>query len=271
MSDENLDVVVEHNRPAAAMWSAGGDHYDAISFGIADALRHAVQRLSARQGEEVLDVATGTGWTARLVARSGARVTGVDIAPGLLAAARHRSAHAMPRIEYQLADAERLPFAAGRFDRVISTFGVMFASDHGRAARELARVCRSGGRLCLATWTPDGAIARFFALLASHRPEPPPAASPLLWGDPDYVEGLLGREFALRFEHGVSNAYYDSADELWDTFVRGFGPLRVLHERLDETGRRRLKANVDAYHEEYRTPAGLHIRREYLLTVGERR
>src|SRR5690606_19730073 len=117
----------------------------------------------------------------------------------------------------------------------------------------------------------DGAIARFFALLASHRPEPPPAASPLLWGDPDYVEGLLGGEFALRFEHGVSNAYYDGADEVWDTFVRGFGPVRVLYERLDEAGRRRLKADVDAYHEEFRTPAGLHIRREYLITVGERR
>nr|MBO2514920.1 hypothetical protein [Gammaproteobacteria bacterium]PZN75126.1 MAG: hypothetical protein DIU56_16895 [Pseudomonadota bacterium] len=271
MNDEDLDVVVEHNRPAAAMWSAGGDHYDAISFGIADALRHAAQRLSAKQGDEVLDVATGTGWTARLVARSGARVTGVDIAPELIAAARHRSAHVIPRIEYRLADAERLPFAAGNFDRVVSTFGVMFAGDHDSAARELARVCRSGGRLCLATWTPDGAIARFFALLASHRREPSPAASPLLWGDPDYVERLLGREFALRFEHGVSNAYYDGADELWDTFVRGFGPLRVLHERLDESGRRRLKADVDAYHEEYRTHVGLHVRREYLITVGERR
>src|SRR5690554_3198379 len=250
------------------MWSAGGDHYDAISFGIADALRHAAQRLSAKQGDEVLDVATGTGWTARLVARSGARVTGVDIAPGLIAAARQRSAHVLPRIEYRLADAESLPFETGRFDRVISTFGVMFAGDHGRAARELARVCRSGGRLCLATWTPDGAVARFFALLASYRPEPPPAASPLLWGDSDYIEGLLGRNFDLRFEHGVSNAYYDGADEAWDTFVCGFGPLRVLYERLDDTGRRRLKGDVDAYHEEYRTPVGLHIRREYLITVG---
>src|SRR5690606_5194537 len=139
MHAENLDDVVEHNRPAAAMWSTGGDHYDAISFGIADALRHAVQRLSAKEGEEVLDVATGTGWAARLVARSGARVTGVDIAAGLIAAARHRSAHVMPRIEYRVADAERLPFADGRFDRVVSTFGVMFAGDHVRAARELAR------------------------------------------------------------------------------------------------------------------------------------
>lgn len=139
MHAEDLDAVVEHNRPAAAMWSTGGDHYDTISFGIADALRHAVQRLAAKEGEEVLDVATGTGWAARLVARSGARVTGVDIAAGLIAAARHRSAHVMPRIEYRVADAERLPFADGRFDRVVSTFGVMFAGDHVRAARELAR------------------------------------------------------------------------------------------------------------------------------------
>src|SRR5690606_16501656 len=108
----------------------------------------------------------------------------------LIAAARHRSAHVMPRIEYRVADAERLPFADGRFDRVVSTFGVMFAGDHVRAARELARVCRPGGRVALATWTPDGAIARFFALLASHGHAPAPSASPLLWGDPEYVERL---------------------------------------------------------------------------------
>src|SRR5690606_6432134 len=140
-----------------------------------------------------------------------------------------------------------------------------------RRSRARARVCRLGGRVALATWTPDGAIARFFALLASHGHAPAPSASPLLWGDPEYVERLLGREFSLRFEHGISNAYYDSADEPWDAFVHGFGPVRVLHERLDEAGRRRLKADVDAYHEQYRTPAGLHIRREYLITVGERR
>lgn len=272
MTSEGMDFVVDHNRPAAAVWGSGGRDYDEISFGIADALRHAVQRLAAKPGEQVLDVATGTGWSARCVARTGARVTAVDIAPELIRAAKNLSAHLDSRIEYRVADAEQLPCESETFDRVISTFGVMFAAGHASTARELARVCRSRGRLCLATWPPGGAVARLFALLASHGgPSPPPEASPLRWGDPDYVERLLGAHFALRFEHGVSHAYYDSADDLWHTFLHGFGPLRMLHDRLDDAGRRALKADLDAYHEQYAVTGGLDVRREYLIAIGERR
>lgn len=267
---DRTDRVLEHNRPAAAMWGAGGGGYDEVSFAISDALAHAAQRLSPKPGERVLDVATGTGWSARNAARRGAHVTAVDIAPELLRAAEKLSARFVPPIDYQVADAEDLPFADGQFDRVISTFGVMFAADHVRAARELGRVCRTGGRLCLATWTAEGAVARFFALLASHAEAAPPQPSPLSWGDPGYVQELLGREFVLKFERGVSNAYYDSADDIWTGYLRGFGPLRTLHESLDEPGRIALKADVDVYHDQYKVDAGLHIRREYLLTIGRR-
>jgi SAM-dependent methyltransferase len=271
MVDSTTGRILDHNRAAAAVWSAGGRGYDDVSFAISDALAHAAQRLNPKAGEHILDVATGTGWSARNAARSGARVTAVDIAPELIRAAQELSAHIAPRIDYRVGDAEALPFADGEFDKVISTFGVIFAGDHAAAARELGRVCRQGGRLCLATWAPDGAVARFFAVLGSHSSMPPPDPSPLLWGDPGHVEDLLGRDFALTFEHGMADAYHDGADDIWSKYLHGFGPLRTLHDGLDGPGRIALKRDVDAYHDHYRVEAGLHIRREYLLVIGKRR
>jgi SAM-dependent methyltransferase len=263
--------ILDHNQAAAAAWNAGGMAYNDVSFAISDALAHAAQRLAPAAGERILDVATGTGWSARNVARPDAHVTAVDIAPDLLQAAHDLSRQCAPPIDYRLADAEDLPFSEGQFDKVISTFGVMFASDHARAARELGRVCRKGGRLCLATWTPDGGVARFFAVLAPHSKAPPPAASPLLWGDPAYLQTLLGQDFALAFEPGVSNCYFDDVDAIWNWYLQGFGPMRTLHDSLDDAGRRALKKDLDAYHDHYRVEAGLHVRREYLVTIGRRR
>src|SRR5215468_9688572 len=204
--------ILPHHEAAARMWGQGGRHYDDVSFAISDALAHAAQRLNAAPGQEILDVATGTGWSARNVARRGARVTAVDISPELLAAAAALSAHVQPPISFQQADAERLPFEDGRFEGVISTFGVMFAATQDRAAAELGRVCRRGGRLSVAAWAPDGSVASFFALIAKHAGAPPPQTSPLAWGDPDHVRRLLGRDFDLKFEAGVSHAYHDSAE-----------------------------------------------------------
>ena len=263
--------IVDHNRAAAAAWDAGGIGYNHVSFAISDALAHATQRLAPKAGERVLDVATGTGWTARNVARTGAAVTAVDIAPALLQAAQALSGQCRPPIDYRVADAEFLPFADGEFDKVISTFGVMFAADQARAALELGRVCRKGGRLCLATWKPDGGIARFLAVLGAHSRAPRPAASPLLWGDQDHLQALLGRDFRLVFERGVSSCYFEDVDAVWDCYLDGFGPLHVLYESLDDAGRHILKADVDAYHEHYKVDAGLHIRREYLIAIGHRR
>jgi len=263
--------VLDRNRAAAAVWDAGGMGYDDVSFAISDALAHAAQRLAPAAGERVLDVATGTGWSARNVAQTGAHVTAVDIAPGLLRAAEVLSGHCTPPIAYRVADAEDLPFADGHFDKVISTFGVIFAADHAGAARELGRICRRGGRLCLATWTPDGGVARFFAVLGARSAAPSPPASPLLWGDPNHLQGLLGRDFELVFERGVSNCYFDDVDAIWDSYLQGFGPMRALHDGLDEAGRRALRKDVDAYHGHYKVEAGLHVRREYLVAIGRRR
>jgi SAM-dependent methyltransferase len=267
----NGRTIAEHHQAAATTWGLGGKHYDDVSFAISDALAHAAQRLNPREGERILDVATGTGWSARNVARTGASVTGVDIAEDLLAAARELSAHVRPEIQFRLADAEQLPFDDAAFDGVISTFGVMFAVDQGKAAAELARVCRPRGRLVLATWAPDGAVAEFFGVVGAHSSAPPPPASPLAWGDPLHVEKLLGHAFELQFEPSLANAYHGSEDEIWDTYVRGFGPLRALTESLSPENVQRLKRDVDAYHRHYRVPAGLHVKREYLVILGRRR
>ncbi|MBR0692597.1 class I SAM-dependent methyltransferase [Bradyrhizobium lablabi] len=264
-------AVLPHHQTAATAWGRGGKHYDDVSFAISDALAHGAQRLNPRAGERILDVATGTGWSARNVARVGAVVIGVDISEELLAAARELSAHVRPPIEFQQADAERLPFDDGAFDGVISTFGVMFAFDHAQAAAELARVCRPGGRLALTTWAPAGAVAEFFGIIARHSDAPPPPSSPLAWGDPPHVEKLLGKAFDLKFEPGVSNAYHGSAEDIWNWYTRGFGPLRQLAESLPPDRLERLKCDLDAYHQHYAVPAGLHVKREYLLTLGRRR
>lgn len=264
-------AVLPHHQGAATMWGRGGRHYDDVSFAISDALAHAAQRLNARAGERILDIATGTGWSARNIARTGAAVTGVDISQELLAAARELSAHLQPPIEFRQADAEHLPFEDSTFDGVISTFGVMFAFDQAQAAAELVRVCRPGGRLTLTTWAPAGAVAEFFAIIAQHSDTPPSPSSPLAWGDPTHVEKLLGKEFDLKFEHGVSDAYHGSVEDIWDWYTRGFGPLRRLAEGLPPDRMERLKSDVDAYHRHYTVPAGLHVKREYLVTVGRRR
>lgn len=258
--------------PAARMWGLPGAEYDTISFAIGDALAHGAQRLAPAPGAEVLDVATGTGWTARNLARCGARVTACDFAPRLLDAARRLSVGVEPPIRFDLADAAALPYADGAFDGVISTFGVMFAADQRAAAAELARVCRRGGRLVLVAWVPGGAVAKFFALLGRHDATPPPDTNPLDWGDPQKVTALLSTDFELEFEPGTSIARHESEAAIWDWYARGFGPVRHVTGQLGPDGQAALRCEVDAYHAAYRDASGrLSVRRDYLVAIGRRR
>lgn len=271
MSDIVIDPILEHNHHAAAMWGAGGKGYDDVSFAISDALAHAAQRLNVRPGERVLDIATGTGWSARNMARMGAHVTAIDLSVDLIAAGQMLSSGVNPPIDFRVADAENLPFADGSFDKVISTFGIMFASNHERAARELGRVCRKGARISITTWPMQGAVARFFEIMAQHGNAPRPPQSPLLWGDPGYLQKLLAKDFVLTFETGQNDAYHESVEAVWQCYRHQFGPLRTLYESLGETAREALKRDIDAYHAHYAVAAGLHIKREYLVVMGERR
>jgi SAM-dependent methyltransferase len=269
-------LVQSHNERPAAVWSSGGAAYDRISFGIADALEHCVHRLDPKPGERVLDLATGTGWTSRLVARRGSLVEGVDIAPALLAAARANAEAAHLPIRYQVGDAERLPFADGSFDVVVSTFGVMFASRPEAAAAELARVCRKGGRIALTTWTPDGNVARMFHVMKAFMAAPPsplsaPPASPFDWGRPDRVRALLGTAFDVTFEAGTSFYREPTAEAAWETFSTGYGPTRTLAEGLTPERRAALRRDFVAFHDEFRTDLGISVPRDYYLTFGVRR
>lgn len=263
--------VLPHNDAPARMWSLGGAGYDKVSFFISDALAHATQRLAPKEGEAVLDIATGTGWVARNLASFGAEVTAVDISPGLLEAARELSTHVRPPIDYQLADAEKLPFADASFDRVISTFGLMFAQDHEAATRELLRVTKPGGRIVLTTWRPDSSVADMFGIIGKYRDRPAPSPSPLVWGKRDYVRERFGNDADLLFETGVSESFYDSPADIWNGMRKGFGPIRELEDSLDESRFDALRKELDALHARYTTEDGLlRIPRDYLLVIATR-
>jgi SAM-dependent methyltransferase len=269
-----LDTPVQpHNAKAAAVWSSGGADYDRISRGIADSIEHCVLRLDPKPGERVLDLATGTGWTSRLVAARGASVTGVDIAQDLIAAARARAETDRLAIEYRHGDAERLPFADATFDAVVSTCGVMFASRPEAAAAEIARVTRKGGRVALTTWLPDSNLFKMFMVMKPYMPPPPNPAppSPFEWGRAERVSALLGGTFELKFERGTSFYREPSGEAAWNTFSTGYGPTKSLAAGLDEARRAELRRDFIAFHDGFRTDLGICVPREYLLTLGVRR
>lgn len=262
--------VQAHNERAAAVWSSGGADYDRISQGIADALEHCVLRLDPRPGERILDVATGTGWTSRLLAQRGATVTGVDIAADLLAAAQDSAAAAGLPIRYELGDAEQLPFEDGAFDAVVSTFGVMFANRPEAAAAELARVCRPGGRLALTTWDAEGNVFNMFKVMRAYMPAPPSPAppSPFEWGRGERLMELLGGRFDLAFEQAVSFYREPSPEAAWQTFSTGYGPTRMLARSLPPDRRDSLREDFVAFHALFRTALGIEVPRKYWLTIG---
>jgi SAM-dependent methyltransferase len=210
-----MENILAHNEGAAATWGSGGQDYDRISEFVSDALTHLVNRIDPRPGERFLDVATGTGWTARLLSSRGATVTGVDIGAGVIEAAKALA----PDIAFQVADAEALPFEDANFDAVTSTFGVMFVAQPQIAARELARVCKKGGRLGLLTWVPEGTVTRFFQTMQPYMPPRPanPPPSPFEWGRPEHF-----RIAWRRVRSAVRNRDNDVADARWRISLAAF-------------------------------------------------
>jgi len=260
-------AVLPSNLGAARTWDAGGETYDLVSRGIADAIEHAVDRLNPQPGERVLDVGTGTGWAARSIAARGATVTGVDLGTEVIEAARTLSnGH---HIDFRVGDAEALPFPDNHFDAVISTFGVMFVRNPEAAAAELARVVRPGGRVVLATWATGGSVQEMFQLIKSYRPvEDNPPPSPFEWGRTARLTELLGNSFSLRFEEAISFFRPASAAKAWETFSTGFGPVVTLLETLPVEKAKRLEREFIAFHEAHRSDAGVLMERPYVITVG---
>ena len=271
--EDMITFIQPHNERPAAVWSSGGDHYNEISRGIADSIEHCVLRLNPKPGEKILDLATGTGWTSRVLARRGAVVTGVDIAQGLLDAAERQARAERLLISYRQGDAEQLPFENESFDAIASTCGVMFASRPEAAAGEMARVVRPGGRIALTTWTSDGNLFKMFQVMKPYMPAPPQPAppSPFEWGNPDRIRQLLGDAFDLKFERAVSYYREPSAEAAWDTFSTSYGPTKMLADTLDAARRTALRADFVAFHAGFPTPLGICVPREYWLTVGVRK
>jgi len=265
--------IAPHNEKSAAVWDSGGASYDAISRGIADSIEHCVLRLDPQPGEKVLDLATGTGWTSRVVARCGAEVTGVDIGQHLVEAAAENAKREGLSISYEVGDAEALPFADGAFDAVISTCGIMFASRPEAAASELARVCRKGGRIALTTWLPNSNLFKMFLVMKPYMPPPPDPAppSPFEWGKIERISELLGGSFDLKFEKGVSYYREPDGEAAWRTFSTGYGPTKTLAANLDDSRRAELQRDFAAFHDGFQTDLGICVPREYWVTVGVRR
>jgi SAM-dependent methyltransferase len=255
----------------AFVWGNGA--FEQVSDTVADAHEGIVETLAPAAGETWLDVACGTGAVSSRAAAAGASVTGIDLAPALIETAKRIAQERGLEIDYRVGDAERLDVADASFDVVSSTFGVMFAPDHARAAAELARVTKAGGRLGLATWTPEGGVGKMFQVTAKFQPPPPEGAGvPLDWGREEYVESLLGDAFDLRFERRVSTYRTDSGEDYWRFYVANFGPVKTIAESLDDEGREEFhQAWVEFFETNYRSNGSIEHDREYLLTLGIRR
>ncbi len=206
-----------------AAWSAGD--YAVIGSTLQIVGEALCEAVDLRAGERVLDVAAGNGNAALAAARRHARVTALDYVPALLERAGARAVADGLELELLEGDAERLPLPDGSFDVVLSTFGVMFTPDQERAARELARVCRPGGRIGLACWTPDGFIGQLFKVIGTFVPPPAVARSPASWGTEQRLEQLFDGSIAdLRTTRRQFAFRYASAAHWIEVFRTYYGP-----------------------------------------------
>lgn len=176
--------------------------------------------------ETVLDVAAGNGNATLAAARRGCKVTSTDYVPALLDRGSERARAERVDVKFEVADAEALPFNDGTFDAVLSTFGVMFSPDQAKAASEMARVCRPGGRIGLANWTPEGFIGQLFKTLGRHLPPPPDVLPPSRWGVESHLRELFGeRAASIAVTRRFFNFRYRSAAHFIDYFRTWYGPV----------------------------------------------
>lgn len=230
---------------ARTTWMAGD--YPQIARRTEAAANDFIARLQLRPNMKVLDVACGNGNLAVPAARAGAIVTGIDIAPNLLDQARSRAAGEMVNIRFEEGDAEDLPFEAGAFDVVVSMFGAMFAPRPEVVAGELSRVCRHGGRIALASWTPSGFVGELFRVTGQHVPPPAGVANPLLWGDETAVRERLGNRVAnIDMERILASLEYPfSVPETVEFYRIHYGPTLRAFAGLSEAGQAALRRDLE--------------------------
>jgi ubiquinone/menaquinone biosynthesis C-methylase UbiE len=228
------------------------------------------EAVDIRAGEQVLDVAAGNGNASLAAARRFASVTSTDYVPALLERGAARARAEGLQVCFEVADAEALPYGDGSFDAALSTFGVMFAPDHARAAAEMLRVVRAGGRIGLANWTPEGFVGRLLALVARHVPPAPGLESPALWGTEPHIVRLFGRQaFEIQAERRTFFMRYESPSHWLQVFRDYYGPTHQAFAALDPEGQRALELEITGLLEGMNIggPQSLVVPAEYLQVV----
>jgi ubiquinone/menaquinone biosynthesis C-methylase UbiE len=228
-----------------AAWSSG--NYAVVGTTLQIVGEQLCETLDLRSGAKVLDVAAGNGMMTLAAARRWCDVTSTDYVPALLEQGRGRaSAEGLP-VDFMEADAESLPFNDASFDVIVSTFGVMFTPNQPQAASELLRVCRSGGKIGLANWTPEGFIGQVFKTLGKYLPPPSGAKSPALWGTRTRLDELFGDQAAMiKAEPRMFNFRYRSPEHFLDVFKTFYGPVLKAFAALDVPTRENLRNDLHA-------------------------
>jgi SAM-dependent methyltransferase len=256
-----------------ATWEAGD--FGHVAKYNEPAAAEFMERLPLAPGLRVLDLACGTGNLAVLAARAGCVTSGLDIASNLIAQARSRAAAQHLAIEYTEGDAEALPYPDARFDLVVSMYGVMFAPRPERAAAEFLRVCRPGGTIALANWTPEGFIGENFRVTGRYVPPPPGANSPLQWGDEAVVRARLGPHVSdLRLARRIARLRYPFRPaQTVDFFRQFYGPTLRAFAALDAADQARLHADLEEmFRKHSHAPDGVtEVAAEYLEVIAVRR
>jgi len=232
------------------------------------------EAVNVRAGEAVLDVAAGNGNATLAAARRFARVTSTDYVSHLLEKGAARAKAEGLDIQFQVADAEALPFDDGSFDVVLSTFGAMFTPEHHKAARELMRVVRSGGRIGMANWTPEGFIGQLFRVIGAYVPPPAGTKSPALWGSEPRIVELFGPEaIDIRCVRRDFNFRYRSATHWIEVFRNFYGPTHKAYAALDPVRQTSLTKDITALLEGLNVggSSSLVVPGEYLEVVITRR
>lgn len=235
----DLAAVKERQRGA---WSSGD--YAVVGTTLQIVGETLCEALDLRAGSRVLDVAAGNGNATLAAARRWCDVTSTDYVEALLDRGRERAAAERLDVAFQVADVEALPFDDGAFDAVLSTFGAMFTADQERAAAEMWRVCRPGGRIGLANWTPSGFVGQVFRTIGAHVPPPPGLRSPALWGTPERLAELFPDAASIAVPTRSFVFRYRSPAHWLDVFRAWYGPMLKAFAALPEEGRAALERDL---------------------------
>jgi SAM-dependent methyltransferase len=255
-----------------AAWSSGD--YAVVGTTLQIVGEDLCEALDLRPGSHVLDVAAGNGNVTLAAARRWCDVTSTDYVPALLERGRERAKAERLNVVFREADAEALPFQPASFDYVVSTFGVMFTADQDKAASELLRVCKPGGKIGLANWTPEGYIGRLFKTLGKHLPPPAGVKSPALWGTRARITEMFGAQASnIVTEPRMFAFRYRSPQHCLDVFKTFYGPMLKAYAALDGAGQAALTRDLlDLIAEFNRADDGtMVVRSEYLEVVVTKR